>query len=139
MKPFTLRVRSAHVLPERLQLTRRFAPSLPVPTFDSRGLTSRRPRWTCDEYMHARANGIRTLATIAPLFSLRNDDTTMSKLTPPQPPATWTHTAEQVTTSIKELIAKDREFWDGIGSLPQEKCDFKSVRPFPHLLLWVWW
>jgi len=131
MKPFTLRVRSAHVLPKRLPLAHRFAPSLPVSTSSGGGVASRRPRWTCDEYMHARAHGIRTLATIVPIFSLKNDDPAMSNLTPPQPPATWTHTAEQVTTLIKELIAKDRAFWDGIGSLPQEECNFESVRLFP--------
>ena len=131
MKPFTLRVRSAHVLPKRLPLAHQFPPSLSVPNSNSGGVASRRPRRTCDEYMHARAHGIRTFATIAPIFSLKDDGPAMSNLTPPQPPATWTHTPEQVTTSIKELIAKDRAFWDGIGSLPEEKCNFESVRPFP--------
>lgn len=53
----------------------------------------------------------------------------MSNLTPPQAPATWTHTPEQVTASINELIAKDRALWDKVGSLPQEECTFESVRP----------
>ena len=52
----------------------------------------------------------------------------MSKLTPPQPPPTWTHTPEQLTALINELIAKDREFWDKIGALPAEECNFESVR-----------
>lgn len=81
--------------------------------------------------MHARAHGIRTLATIASVFSLKNDDAAMSNLTPPQPPATWTHTPEQVTTLIKEYIAKDRAFWDGVGSLPKEECTFESVSSLP--------
>jgi hypothetical protein len=130
MKPFTLRVRSANVLPKRLSLTQRFAPSLSVSTPKSRGVLSRRPWWTCDEYLHARANGIRSLTTIAPIFSLKNDyDPAMSNLTPPQAPAIWTHTPEQVTTLINELIAKDRAFWDGVGSLSPEECTFESVRP----------
>jgi len=130
MRPFTLLVRSAHVLPKRLPLAQKFATSLSVSTCISRAVVSRRPRWTCDEYMHARAFGIRTLATIAPIISLNNGDPTMSNLTPPQAPAIWTHTPEQVTTLINELITKDRAFWDKIGSLPQEECTFESVRPF---------
>lgn len=79
--------------------------------------------------MHARVRGIRSLATIAPIFSLKNDDDpTMSNLTPPQAPATWTHTPEQVTTLVNELIAKDRALWDKVGSLPPEECTFESVR-----------
>jgi hypothetical protein len=52
----------------------------------------------------------------------------MSNLTPPQPPATWTHTPEQATTLINELIAKDRAGWDKVGSLPPNKCTLESVR-----------
>lgn len=55
----------------------------------------------------------------------------MSGLTPPQAPATWTHTPEQVTTLTNELIAEDRAFWDKIGSLSPEECTFESVRPIP--------
>lgn len=128
MKPFTLRVRSANVLPKRLPLAQRFTPSLPVSTLSGR---SRRHQWACDEYMHARAHGVRTLATIAPIFSLQNDNTAMSNLTPPQAPPTWTHTPDQVTTLINELIAKDRSLWDNVGSLPKEECTFESVRPLP--------
>ena len=127
MKPFTLRVRSASVLQKRLPLAQRFASSPSISTPNSRGVLSRRPRWTCDEYMHAR---VRSLATIAPIFSLRNDDgPAMSKLTPPQAPATWKHTPEQVTTLIKEIIARDRVVWDKVGALPAEECTFESVRP----------
>ena len=130
MKPFTLRVRSANVLSKQLPLTRRFAPSLSVSTLNSRSVLSRRPRWTCDEYMHARVHGIRSLATITPIFSLKNDDdSAMSKLTPPQTPAIWTHTPEQVTTLIDELIAKDKALWDKVGSLSPEECTFESVCP----------
>ena len=56
-------------------------------------------------------------------------DPAMSSLIPPQPPATWTHTPEQVTTLINELIVKGRAFWDKIGSLPAEECTFESVHP----------
>lgn len=132
MKPFTLRVRSTNVLPKRLSLAQRFTPSLSVSTPSGRAsginVTPRSTRWTCDEYIHARAHGIRFLATIAPIFSLSNDDPIMSNLTPPQPPAAWTHSPEQVTTLINELIAKDRAIWDKVGSLPPEKCTFESVR-----------
>jgi hypothetical protein len=78
-----------------------------------------------------RAHGIRSLATIAPIFSLRNDDPAMSNLVPPQSPATWTHTPEQVTTLINELIAKDRTVWDKVGSLAPEECTFESVCLLP--------
>ena len=61
-------------------------------------------------------------------FSLCNNSLTMSNLTPPQPPPTWTHTPEEVTTSIKEFIDKDRKFWDDVGLLPEEECTFESVR-----------
>ena len=140
MKPFTLRVRSANVLPKRLSLAQRFAPTSSLSTLkghggitvtESRGWT----RWTCDGYFHARANGIRSLATIAPIFSLGNDDPTMSNLTPPQAPATWTHTPEQVTTLINELITKDRALWDKVGSLRPEECTFESVRFFPSVVV----
>ena len=133
MKPFTLRVRSTHVLPNRLLLAQLFAPSLSVSTPNGRGITvtPRSPRWTCDEYIHTRAHRIRYLSTIVPIFSLGNDDQTMSNLTPPQPPPTWTHAPEQVTTLVNELIAKDRAIWDKIGSLPPEDCTFESVRLFP--------
>ena len=57
----------------------------------------------------------------------------MSNLTPPQAPATWTHTPEQVTTLINELIAKDRALWDKVGSLRPEECTFESVRFFPSV------
>jgi len=135
MRPFTLRVRSANVLPNRLSLTQRFTPSPSVLTHTSRGGSSRQPRWTCDEYIHARVHGIRSLATIAPILSLKNDDNpAMSRLTPPQVPATWTHTPEQVTTLINELIAKDRALWDKVGSLPPEECTFESVRPLSTFL-----
>lgn len=52
----------------------------------------------------------------------------MTNLTPPQAPATWTHTPEQLTKLIDETIAKDRALWDKIGSLPPEECTFESVR-----------
>lgn len=132
MRPFTLRVRSANVLPKRLSLAQRFTPTLSHSTLTVRaisvGTASRRPRWTCDEYFHARVHGIRSVVTIAPSFSLGNDDPIMSNLTPPQAPATWTHTPEQVTTLINESIAKDRALWNKIGSLPSEECTFESVR-----------
>jgi len=138
MKLFTLRVRSANVLPKRLPLTQRFATSLSVSSPNSRGVLkglSRPPQWTCDEYMHARVHGIRSLATIAPIFSLKNDDDpAMSNLTPPQAPAIWTHTPEQVTTLTNELIAKDRALWDKVGSLPPEECTFESVCPLSVFL-----
>lgn len=131
MRPFTLRVRSTNVIPKPLPLVQRLAPSLSVSTSSGRGITRtvtpRSPRWTCDEYIHARAHGIRSLATIAPIFSLKNDDAKMSNLTPPQAPPTWTHTPEQVTSLINELITKDRAIWDKIGSLSQEDCTFDSV------------
>lgn len=127
MKPFTLRVRSTNVLPKRLPLVQRFASALPVSTPKGRGVIAR--RWTCDEYLHARARGVRSFATIAPLFSLKLDASAMSNLTPPQPPATWTHTPEQVTTLINELIAKDRAGWDKVGSLSPKDCNFESVCP----------
>ena len=130
MKPFTLRVRSANVLPKRLPLVQRFAPSLSV-SIPNSASHSRRHKWTCDEYMHARAHGVRAFATIAPIFSLQNDDPAMSNLIPPQAPATWTHSPVQVTTQINELIAKDRALWDKVGSLSQEECTFESVCPFP--------
>jgi hypothetical protein len=132
MKPFTLRVRSTNVLPKPLSLAQRFTPTFSISTLKGRGVTksweARARRWTCDEYIHARVNGIRSLATIAPIFSLGNDDPIMTKLTPPQAPATWTHTPEQVTTLINELIAKDRALWDKVGSLRPEECTFESVR-----------
>lgn len=137
MKPFTLRVRSANVLPKRLPLAQRFAPISSSSTLKGRGITvteSRgRTRWACDGYFHARANGIRSLATITPIFSLGNDDPTMSNLTPPQAPATWTHSPEQVTALINELIAKDRALWDKVGSLRPEECTFESVCLFPSV------
>jgi hypothetical protein len=46
-------------------------------------------------------------------------------LTPPQAPPTWRHNPDQVTSLIDELIAKDKEVWDKIGSLG---CDSKSVK-----------
>ena len=52
----------------------------------------------------------------------------MFDLIPPQALAIWTHTSEQVTTLINELIAKDRALWDEVGSLPLEECTFESVR-----------
>lgn len=135
MKPFTLRVRSSNVLPKRLSLAQRFAPSLSVSTSGSRVMSSRQPRWTCDGYMHARVHGIRSLATIAPIFSFNNDnDPAMSKLTPPQAPATWTHTPEQVTSQINELITKDRAVWDKISSLSPEECTFESVHLPPFYI-----
>jgi hypothetical protein len=133
MKPFTLRVLSTIVLPKRLSLVQRFTPSLSASTPNGRGITvtrPRSPRWTCDEYIHTRVHRIRYLSSIAPIFSLGNDDPTMSHLTPPQPPPTWTHTPEQVTSLINDLIAKDRAIWDKIGSLPSEDCNFDSVRLF---------
>ena len=135
MKPFTLRVRSTNVLTRRLSLAQKFAPSLRFSTHNfTRGITitaPRSPRWTCDEYnIQSRAHGIRYLATIAPItFSLGNDDPTMPNLTPPQPPSTWEHTPEQVTNLINEYIAKDKKIWEKIGSLPEEECNFESVRP----------
>lgn len=135
MRPFTLRVRSSNVLPKRLSLAQRLAPPLSVSTPGGRVMLSRRPQWTCDGYMHARVHGIRSLATIAPIFFLNNDnDPTMSKLTPPQPPATWTHTPEQVTSLVNESITKNRAVWDKIGSLSPEECTFESVHPPPFYI-----
>ena len=128
MKRFTLPVRSMNVLPKRPSLVQRFAPSLSVSIPKGRGITSRSQPWTCDEYIHARAHRIRFLATIAPIFSISNDDSTMSNLTPPQPPPTWTHTPEQVTALINELIAKDRAVWDKVGKLAPDECTFETVR-----------
>ena len=131
MRPFTLRVRSTNVLPKRLSLAQRIAPPASASTAGSRVILSRRPQWTCDCYVYARVHGIRSLATIAPIFSFNDNDPAMSNLTPPQPPAIWTHTPEQVTTLINELIVKDKAVWDKIGSLPPEECTFESVHLSP--------
>jgi hypothetical protein len=48
-------------------------------------------------------------------------------LTPPQPPPSWDHSAEDITRLTKELIAKDRAVLDKIGSLALKDCNFNSV------------
>ena len=42
---------------------------------------SRRHQWACDEFIHARAHWVRSLATTAPIFSLENDNLAMSNTT----------------------------------------------------------
>lgn len=52
----------------------------------------------------------------------------MPNLTPPQLPLTWGHTPKEVTDSIKGFIVQDKETYDKVGSLPQDMCNFESVR-----------
>ncbi|KZT12028.1 Metalloprotease [Laetiporus sulphureus 93-53] len=51
----------------------------------------------------------------------------MASLTPPQPPPSWTHSAEQVLELTKDAIAKDRELKDSVAALPSADCNFPSV------------
>lgn len=50
-----------------------------------------------------------------------------SHWSPPQSPPQWTHTPEQVATSIKSAINKAKQQYDQIGSLSPDQCNFDSV------------
>ena len=52
----------------------------------------------------------------------------MARLTPPQPPPTWTHSPEDVMRITKEQIQKHKESLDKIGALKEEESNFETVR-----------
>lgn len=79
----------------------------------------------------------RTLSTFnsRTFFSAISSSSTMS-LTPPQPPPSWDHSAEDITRLTKELIDQDRAVQDKIGALAPKDCNFSSVSlPVTNLLL----
>ncbi|CCM01864.1 uncharacterized protein FIBRA_03935 [Fibroporia radiculosa] len=51
----------------------------------------------------------------------------MALLTPPQPPPSWTHSAEDVLVLTQEAITKDRELLDKVAALAPDECTFASV------------
>ncbi len=69
-----------------------------------------------------------TLPLSRPFASLLSTtNAVMASLTPPQPPPSWTHSAEQVLEFTKDAIAKDRELKDRVAALPSADCNFTSV------------
>ncbi|KAJ7644086.1 metallopeptidase MepB [Roridomyces roridus] len=50
-----------------------------------------------------------------------------SKITPPQPPPRWNHTADEVSELTKAAIAKHRAVEAQIGALQGAECTFESV------------
>ena len=131
-QPLILRVRSANVVPKR-------SPGVHPTSLSSndRVATSRQPR----EHVTSGAAGARyrshstSTGPDSPPILYPENGSRMSGLIPPQPPATWTHTPEQVTALIKELIAKDRALWDKVGSLSEGECSFESVCLLPSAIL----
>lgn len=51
----------------------------------------------------------------------------MASLTPPQPPPTWTHSADDVLRLTKEAIQKDKAALDKVAALKPEECTFDSA------------
>ena len=53
---------------------------------------------------------------------------TMSKLTPPQPPPKWTHSAADIRDITAAAIAQNRALQDKIAALKPEECTLETVR-----------
>ncbi|KZV65296.1 metallopeptidase MepB [Peniophora sp. CONT] len=52
---------------------------------------------------------------------------TMSKLTPPQPPPKWTHSAAEIRDITDAAIAENRALQDKIAALKPEECTLETV------------
>jgi hypothetical protein len=51
----------------------------------------------------------------------------MPSLKPPQPPPSWSHTADDITKLTREAIARQRKLDDRVAGLSATDCNFDSV------------
>lgn len=72
----------------------------------------------------------RSLATISYRTSLLFDISISHppmNLTPPVPPPTWDHSAEDIAKLISQYIQRNKTIQDKVGGLSSEQCNFESV------------
>jgi len=61
-------------------------------------------------------------------FSIFDSDPNMALLTPPQAPARWNHTPEEVLSITKQALAQSKAVNDKVAALPETECNFETVR-----------
>ncbi|KAF9481172.1 metallopeptidase MepB [Pholiota conissans] len=79
--------------------------------------------------VHARYRAaLRSISTTASnlFFSAASNPSTMA-ITPPQPPPTWEHSAEDITKLTKQCIEQYRKVMDKVGALEPKDSTFESV------------
>ncbi|EPT05216.1 Metalloprotease [Fomitopsis schrenkii] len=82
-----------------------------------------------DLYLHRSRNTLSPLRArlYSTAFSFQTTNPAMASLTPPQPPPTWTHSADDVLRLTKEAIEKDKATLDKVAALKPEECSFDFV------------
>jgi hypothetical protein len=51
----------------------------------------------------------------------------MPSMNPPQPPPSWSHTADDIAKLTREAIARQRKLYDRVAGLSATECNFDSV------------